>query len=1116
MRKSFSSMIILSLTLISASISEGQQKLFLRHPSLGANQIAFAYAGNIWSADRNGGVGHPLTTGPGLKYDPFISPDSQWIAYSATYEDNTDVYVIPAQGGRARRLTFHPAPDEVVGWTPDSKSVLFRSPRNSYANSRRLFTVSLKGGLPQELPLPEGGMASYSTDGNYLAYVPIMQFSARLAWKHYRGGATARIWIARLSDSSIEGIPRENSNDFDPMWVGDQIYFLSDRDGPTTLFAYDVKAKKVRNVLPADGSDIIWASARQDAIVYEKLGELHTLDLSSGRESELRIEVASDLPQLHPHFEKVFEHIENYGLSPTGVRAVFEAHGEIFTVPVEKGDIRDLTNTPGVAEREPAWSPDGQWIAYFSDESGEYSLHLSSQDGKEVKKIGLGDPPSFFYTPMWSPDSSKIAYTDKRLNLWYVDVVSGTRVNVDMNYYESPDRQMNPNWSPDSKWLAYTKNLPTHFNAVYVYSLQTGKSNQITDGMSDALFPVFDKNGKYLYFTGSTDAGPSVAWLDLSSTAQPTTRSVYVVVLRKDQPSPLGPQSDEEPLAVQDQATGVPDAKDSKDAKATEKDQGKGKSPAMSIDFENIDQRTLALPIPARNYVEMQGGASGMLYLSESPLVPAFDDSQEVVIHRFELASRKTKKLLDGVTAIALSFDGAKMLYRVGPPAKAKWMVAKVPPPSSPDAPESAEAKLDGRPLRVEDAQVYMDPAAEWSQMFNEVWRIERDFFYDPGMHGMNWQAAKKYHGAFLKSVTSRDDLDYLLHDMLGDLTVGHLYLFLPPSANSTQPRTGLLGADYRIENGLYRLSHIYLGENWNPDLRAPLTEPGVQAHEGDYLLAVNGRELTSDDNIYSLFLGTAGKATILKLAADPSGRNAWTATAVPIADETQLRNRAWIDGNRHRVNELSGGRVAYVYLPNTGLGGYKSFNRYYFAQANKQAVVVDERYNSGGAAANYIIDTLRRSLSNYFFTREGHVLTTPMGSIFGPKAMITNQYSGSGGDILPWMFRQAQLGPLIGTRTWGAAVGIYDWPQLIDGSSVTAPRVAFFNLKGEWDIENNGVAPDVEVEFSPQAWRQGHDPQLERAVALVLDQLKSTTPPSPKIPPFPNYHQSVGKALSQ
>jgi len=1119
MKKSF---LFVAVVWLACSLLAGAESpALLRGPSVGAGQIVFGYSNEIWSVARDGGAAHVLTTGPGTKTGPFLSPDGRWIAYTGRMDENTDVYVIPSQGGEPRRLTFHPGADQVVGWTPDSQQVLFSSLRNSYSRFWRLFTVGLQGGLPSEVPLPEAIMGSFSPDGKHIAYVPFWNRPG-VAWKRYRGGRTARIWIARLADSSIEQVPRDNSNDFCPMWLGKKVYFLSDRSGPMTLFVYDTDSKKVEPVLSSDGTDIKWASAAPGVIVYEQVGSLHKLDLTTGKSSEIKVEVAGDLPARKPHFIKVAREIANADISPSGARAVFEAHGEILTAPAQKGDIRNLTGTTGVAERSPAWSPDGKWIAYFSDESGEYALHLRSQDGVETRKIGLGEPPSFFYSPVWSPDSKKIAYTDKRLNLWYVDLGKGTPVKVATNYYEAPFHSIDPNWSPDSRWLGYTLQLASHMRAVFVYSVDSGKAQQLTDGLSDARYAAFDRSGKYIFFTASTNSGPTNGWLDMTSDGRAVTRSVYAIVLRTDLPSPVAPESDEEKVVTEKAAAEKPaaadgkkdDKKDGKSGKETpaarpgdEKPAAKKEVPSVLIEFDNIGQRIVALPIPARNYDGLAAGAAGVIYLLEASAQQPGPNIQ--TLYRFELETRKTVKILEGLGGFRLSADGKKMLYVQGPPRRGRWFIASTPPPTAPGAPDSPEPpKIQGQPLNMDNLHVYVNPQQEWRQMYHEAWRIQRDFFYDTGYHGLNLQQAEKHYGAFVDGLSSRDDLDYLFLDMLGELTVGHMYINGPEEPESSQPHTGLLGADYRVENGRYRFARVYQGENWNPELRAPLTEPGVNVREGDYLLEVNGRELKGTDNVYEFFQGTAGRPVTLKVAANPDGKDARTVQATPIETENNLRGRAWIDQNRRKVDELSGGKLAYVYLPDTGFGGYTSFNRYYFAQVGRQGAVLDERFNGGGQAADYIIDYLRKPLMNYFMTREGHPFTTPVGSIFGPKAMIINMYAGSGGDALPWYFRDQKIGPLIGTRTWGGLVGIYDYPPLMDGGGVTSPRVAFYNTKAEWDVENHGVPPDIEVEFSPQAWRQGRDPQLEKAVDVLLEELKKNPLPEGKRPAFPNYHQ--------
>jgi tricorn protease len=1064
--------------------AQTEKPLLLQKPTINRTHGVFSYAGDLWIAPREGGEARRLTVGPGIETDPYFSPDGTLIAFSGEYDGNVDVYVVPATGGVPRRLTWHPDADRVVGWTPDGKRILFSSSRHSYTRVSRLFTVPVEGGFPEEVPLPMAEQGSYSPDGTRLAYVPLRP--AFIAWKRYRGGRTTPIWIADLKDSRIEKIPRDNSNDFYPMWVGDRIYFLSDRTGRFSLFAYDLKSRQVREVVPNSGMDFKSASAGPDAIVYEQFGSLNLYDLKTGRTRRIPITLAGDLPTIRPSFERVARSIRDAGLSPTGVRAVFEARGEILTVPVEKGDIRNLTNSPGVADRYPAWSPDGRRIAYFSDESGEYALHIADQSGLgATERIPLDNPPSFYYSPVWSPDGKKIAYTDARLNLWYMDLEKKTPVKVDTDTYSKPERTLDPSWSPDSRWIAYTRQLRNHFRAVFIYSLEENKSRQVTDGMSDARYAAFDPNGELLYFTASTDTGPASGWLDMSGFNRPVSRNVYVIVLRKDLPSPLAPESDEE----KPQEAAKP--------KEPPKKEETGAAPRVRIDFDNISQRILALPIPARNYSGLWVGKSGILFLAEAePVTQRM--RQTVNIHRFELKTRKTDRFLEAVRFFDVSHNGEKVLYRKGD----QWAVAGA---AQPPRPGEGVLRLDAMEVRV-------DPKAEWRQMYREVWRIERDFLYDPGLHGLDLAAVMKKYEPYLDGIAHREDLNYLFSEMLGELCLGHVRAGGGDVPEIRRVGVGLLGADYRIENGRYRFARIYSGENWNPDLRAPLTQPGVNVQEGEYLLAVNGREVRPPDNLYSFFEGTAGKQVRLRVGPDPSGAGSREVTVVPVESEAMLRHYAWVEGNRRKVDQMTGGRVAYVYLPNTGEAGYASFNRYYFSQIDKQAAIIDERFNGGGMAADYIIDSMRRSLMNYWTTRYGEIFTTPLAAIFGPKVMIINEYAGSGGDAIAWYFRKARLGPLVGKRTWGGLVGIFGFPPLIDGGMVTAPNLAFFNTEGDWEVENRGVPPDIEVEFDPAAWRQGRDPQLEKAVEIVLDALKKNPPPVPKKPPYPNYYKTAAR----
>jgi tricorn protease len=1103
---------------LQTALAQSDPPLLLRFPTVSKTQIVFNYAGDLWSVSREGGDARRLTSGAGVETLPHFSPDGSMIAFTGEYDGNRDVYVVPSTGGVPRRLTYHPADEYVAGWTPDGKKIVFNSWGSSFIHFEdQLYTVPVDGGLPAQVPLPIVEAATYSPDGTHIAYVPHPIWEP--AWKRYHGGQTTPIWIADLKDSSIVKIPRDNSNDDNPMWVGDTIYFLSDRNGPVSLFAYDTKSKQVSEALHSDGLDFKTASAGPDVIVIEQFGAIKLFDLNTHQAANVKIRVAGDLEAVRPHFAKVeAKRIQNFSLSPTGARVLFEAWGEIFTVPTDKGDIRNITRSPAVADRDPSWSPDGKSIAYFSDESGEYELTIRDQNGlAPARHINLGKPPSFFYTPTWAPDSKKIAYTDKRLQLWYVDLDKPTPKLVDSDYFGNfGPTQLSQTWSPDGKWIAYTKQLPSGLHALFVYSIEQGKFSQVTDGMSDALYPSFDKNGKYLYFTASTNTGLTLAGLDMSSDEHRVTRSVYVAVLSKDEKSPLAPESDEENkpkdekkpdgekdklAADKDKGRDAPD-KD-KDAKDEDKSKDKKEEPVVvKIDIEGIGQRILALPIPAKNYSNMLSGKSGILFLAEAPLVVTEEDFPNInqTIQKFDLSKRKVDKLIDEVNDFAVSFDGEKILYRKGE----TWTTVSTDDGTAGGGPPKSGFGL----LKLDGWEVYVEPRAMWRQIYNETWRIERDFFYDPHYHGLDLDKVKKKYAPYLDGIASRDELTYLFEECLGEMTVGHMFIGGGERPDTKKVKGGLLGADYSLENGRYRIAKVYDGENWNPGNEAPLTQPGVNVKAGDYVLAVNGRDLHATDIIYSFFEETAGKQVVLKVGPNPDGKNSRDVTVVPVESEEHLRHLAWIEDNRRRVDQATGGKVAYVHVPNTGGGGYTSFNRYFFSQVGKEGAIIDERFNEGGQLADYIVDYLRRPMLSKVVTREGHDWSSPSEAIYGPKVMLINEESGSGGDALPWYFRKVGIGPLIGKRTWGGLVGIGGYPELLDGGYVTAPRAALYGLNGEWEVENHGVAPDVEVDLDPAAWRQGRDAQLERAIEVEMQQLKEHPLPQIKRPVYPNYHE--------
>jgi len=1086
----------------------------LQRPAFNGKIIAFSYAGDLWTVDRNGGHAARLTTGIGVETDPVFSPDGTMIAFTGEYDGNTDVFVVPATGGVPVRLTYHPANDAAVAWTPDGQYIIFRSDRENIGpRYTKLFRVSVKGGLATALPLPMAFSGAYSADGKYFAYSPVgggspFNYSNYVAWRNYRGGLASAVWIADMKTLDVEKLPRERWNDFNPMWVGNRVFFLSDRNGATSMFEFDPATKAVREVVKNSGADIRSASAGPGGIVYDRFGELFFYDTASGKAHQVSVDVSADLPEVRARVSPAPAEIENSGISPTGVRAVFEAHGDIFTVPAKESSTRDLTNTPGVEERDPAWSPDGQSIAYFSDESGQYALHVRSQTGLgEVKKFPLADTATFYFHPVWSPDSKMIAFHDNALGIWVLDTTNGKAGVIDRSVVNDGD--YDAAWSPDSKWLAYTRSMNNRFHALFLYSIESHKATQVTDAMSDVQRPAFDRDGRYLYFTESTNYGTTTSGLDMTSDAFAVTRSVYALALAADTPSPIAPQPEDE------KAPGAKKSDD--DDKAEKPDQGekaeKAEKPPkpVKIDLEHLEDRAVALPLPPRDYVDLQTGKEGTVYLLEGR--ERFQPEADLTLTRFVLKTKKPEKLADHVEVFSLSFDGNKMLLRLGqgngqaaPPAAAPK------PPEYFIVPADAPVKPGEGKLDLSHMELRVDPRAEWRQMFHEVWQIERSFFYDPHYHGVDTVTDEAKYRPYLDEVGSRSDLNYLFQEMLKDFSIGHLRGTGGTIPHPNRVPGGLLGADYEIVDGRYRITKIYTGERWNPQIHAPLAQPGLKVAEGDFILAVGGQALNGSDDIQRLLEGTAHTQVVVKVASDAAGKDAHEITVTPVPDEIGLRNLAWIEANRRRVDELSGGKLAYVFLPDTAFGGLTNFNRYYFAQLDKQGAVIDERFNSGGQAADYIIHAMQRTLMSWWAPRYGAIYRTPQAAILGPKVMITNELSGSGGDAMPWYFRQARLGPLVGKRTWGGLVGIGAIPTLMDGGHVTSPSFGFFNPEGQWDVENHGVQPDYEVDMDPKPVSEGHDPQLEKAVSLALDDLAKHPVPEPHKPAYPNYNRLSGK----
>ncbi|HEY1860393.1 MAG TPA: PDZ domain-containing protein, partial [Gemmataceae bacterium] len=912
-----------------------------------------------------------------------------------------------------------------------------------------------------------------------------------------------RIWIYRRKDHGVEQIPQPEGrcNDLSPQWVGETVYFRSDRNGEYNLFGYDTKTKKVKQLTEHSDFPVLALGSGGGKLVYEQAGYLHLYDPAEGKSKRLKIGVASDLVEARPRWVKGAKYIRNASESPSGARAVFEFRGEIVTVPASKGDPHNLTETPSVHERSPIWSPDGKTIAYFSDEGGEYQLHVRSADGKGKAKAYSLRGAGFYDFPVWSPDNKKIAYVDNSMTLYWIDVDSGkvTKVASEPQYGPAELATLRPAWSPDSKWLVYTIGNKAAYHTVYACDVGTGKSKAITDGLSDAIDPVFDAGGKYLYFLASTDAGPVNQWFAQSNSDMRVHRTLHLVVLKSGEPSPLARESDEEKPKDKDKEKPKDSDKEkapAKDEKPKEKEEPK----PVAIDFDSIDQRILALPVPPGDYSQLSAGPAGQVYFLEMPTERPPDAQGPVAgkLKHFDLTKRKSDDALPAVAQYFLTTDGSKALVFTPPET---WSIV---PLGAPPAPGKDDKNGKDGKLNIDAVEVKIDPRAEWNQIFDEAWRINRDYFYDPKMHGADWSAIRNKYAEFLPHLATRGDLDRVLRWMLSELAVGHS--FLSPGERLHDKKTvqgGLLGADYEIANGRYRFKKVFGGLNWTPKLRSPLTAPGVGVKAGEYLLAVRGVDLKPPTEVYSLFENTANKSVEITVGPDPDGKGSRTVTVEPLADEASLRNADWVEGNLRKVHKATDGRVAYVYVPNTAELGHAYFKRYFFPQCDKEAIIIDERFNGGGSVADYYIDHLRRPFTAMWATRYGEDIKTPGAAIFGPKVMLIDETAGSGGDLLPWMFRQYKLGPLVGKRTWGGLVGILGYPVLMDGGSVTSPNLAFWTEDG-FRVENEGVPPDIEVEQSPADVIAGKDPQLEKAIEVALKELEKNPPKKLTRPAFP------------
>ncbi len=1072
MRTISTMLLILALAPGLGAQTEGTR--MLAQPAVSAAHVAFVYAGDVWTARLDGTDVRRITTADGDETNPVFSGDGRWLAFAGNYDGNPDVYVVPTAGGEVRRLTWHPGNDVPQAFTRDGSRVLFTSSRADFSNRyTQLWTVAVGGGPEERLPIPNAAQASYSPDGRSLAYNPIGR--AFDQWKGYRGGRVSQLWLINTSGWDVDKVPQpaDRSNDVDGMWLDtNQVWFRSDREGEFNLYRYDLGSKAVTRVTNHTDFPVMAASAGAGRIVYEQGGWLFLLDPKSGKAERLAINVPADLRETRPRWVKGADFVRGVSASPTGARVAFEMRGEIVTAPAEKGDPRNLTNTTGANERSPAWSPDGQQIAYFSDQGGEVRLHLAPADGKGTHRVLDPGGAGFYFDPQWSPDGKRLAWRDNSQAVFVMDVTSGKTVKVAANKIYTPQISITFAWSYDSRWLAYTVLTQPLVSTLFLYDAEQDRSTRVTDGLAAVTQPAFDRNGKYLYVLASTDAGPELDWFAQSNAGLRRTRTIYAIALGRNVPNPFAKESDEEKPAAPavSTASSVPSIPS---------------VPSVStIDLEGIGERIVAFPVPPAEIEVLKTGEAGQVWYVRTT-------DGKFAIRRYDVTKRKDDVVLAEADFFQLTGDGKKLLYRQGQ----NWFLTP-----------TATAKPGEGRLNLATADIRIDPRAEWAQMLDEAWRINRDYFYATNYHGVDWKAEKAKYAAFLPVLATRSDLERVTRWMLSELRVGHSNTS-PGQRLETPARVGvgLLGADYEVANGKYRITRVLGGVNWNPTLRSPLTEPGVNVRAGEYLLAVNGIPVDATSSVYAPFENTVDRTVDLTVGPNADGSGSRTVQVLPIGNEAALRNRAWIEGNIRKVDSATGGRVAYVYVPNTAGAGYEAFKRYFYPQAHKDAIIVDERFNGGGSLADYYIDILRRPALSMWATRYGDDLKTPTASIQGPKALLVDETAGSGGDYFPWMFRKLSLGPLIGQRTWGGLVGILGFPPLMDGGIVTAPNLAIWTPDGGFIVENEGVAPDIAVEQTPKDVIAGHDPQLERAIAWVQEELRKNPPKAVKRPPYPD-----------
>ena len=1034
-----------------------------RYPDVSQNQICFVYAGDIWLVDKNGGLARKLSSPKGSEMFPRFSPNGQHIAFSGNYDGNQDIYTLPVSGGIPKRLTYHGYGDRVQDWHPDGKRILFSSGRNSGRQRfSQFYLISKDGGIAEKLPFEQAEFGSFSPDGKKIAFTDRSRVFR--TWKRYRGGTAPDIHIYDFGKKTSKNITNNPANDELPMFKGNKVYYLSDQ-GPEkryNIWAFDESSGQNKQLTKFKDFDVHFPGIGPEEMVFEAGGKLYLLNLSSEQMKEVKVQISTDFLTMAPRSEKVQNLTQSISISPDGKRAIVEARGEIFSIPAKDGYIKNLTSTSGIAERFPAWSPDGKHIAYWSDRTGEYQLTVLNLETQTEKKLTNYDS-GFRYSLFWSPDSKKLAFIEQNMKIKIFDMNTNQTIEVDQALwlYQGGLAGFSADWSSDSRWLAYSRGNENRNNSIFLFDMNSKTKHKITSEFYSHSQPSFDPEGKYLYVTTGRHFSPQYSNFD-NSFIYPNSTQIAAISLRKDVPSPLAPKNDE--VAVK--------SENKEDKKDEAKKDDKSSSKTVNIDLDNIEERLVILPMKPGNYGQIKG-VKGKLIYHHAPNTGSA--SRDFAVKYFDFKERKSKTIISSANAFEVSADGKKLLLIKGRDAA----IVNI----------AASQKMDKK-LRLSEMEIDIDPKAEWKQIFSDVWRFQRDFFYDIKMHGVDWNAMKTQYGNLIDDAVTRDDVNFVIGELIGELNASHTYRGGGDLEASKRRNVGYLGIDWVINQGAYQIQKIVKGAPWDAEAKSPLAMPGVKVKEGDYILAVNGIPLDINKEPYAAFQGLAGKTVELLVNSTPSKTGAQKVIVKTMRDESRLRHLAWIETKRKRVAEATNNEVGYVYVRSTGIDGQNELVRQFYGQWNKKGLIIDERFNSGGQIPDRFIELLNRKPLAFWAVRDGQTWQWPPVANFGVKTMLINGWSGSGGDAFPDYFKKSNLGPLIGARTWGGLIGITGAPSLIDGGSVTVPTFRMYDPDGQWFKEGYGVDPDIEVPEDPAELAKGVDGQLEKAIDWIKNKL--------------------------